>query len=175
MAALRKLLGRDMWNMVVAHVPSRHVRHAWLRWMLAEFGGSFVGLHVHILDPQGIAIGPRVAVNRHCILDGRGGLTIGEDADIAPHVHIWTLQHKINDPDHGTAPAAVRIGDHVWIASRATILPGVTIGRGAVVAAGSVVAKDIPAHAVVAGVPAKVIGSRDNPLRYRLGPGPRFR
>ena len=114
--------------------------------------------------------------NPDCHLDGRGGeLNIGEDVDIGPWTHIWTLQHDPNDPNHGTKEGAVTIGDHVWIASRATILPGVTIGRGAVVACGSVVTKNVPELAIVAGIPAKVIGERKNPLKYELNYYPRFR
>lgn len=175
-ATVGKLAGRDLWNVVIAHVPSRRVRHFWLRRMLAAWpADGWMGMHVFLLDPGRISVGPRAAVNRRCILDGRGGLTIANDVDIAPHVHIWTLEHDANDADHGTVPAPVRIDDHVWIASRATLLPGVTIGRGAVVAAGSVVAGDVPPRAIVAGVPAKVIATRDNPLSYRLRSGPRFR
>ncbi len=169
-------LGRDLWNLVVGHAPSRRLRRFWLSRILGGLGdGAFVAMHVTLLAPRGIFLGPRALINPHCILDGRGELQIAEDVDIAPHVHIWTLEHDINDPDHGTVPASVRIEDHAWIAARSTILPGVTIGRGAVVAAGAVVARDVPPLAVVAGVPAKVIGRRDNPLRYRNAYAPRFR
>jgi maltose O-acetyltransferase len=95
--------------------------------------------------------------------------------DIGTHTHIWTLEHDPSDPLHGTKAGPVTIEDHVWISSRVTVLPGVTIGRGAVVAAGAVVTKDVPERAIVAGVPAKVIGQRDNPLTYRLSFNPRFR
>ena len=63
----------------------------------------------------------------------------------------------------------VTISDYAWLSSRTTILPGVTIGEGAVVAAGAVVTKDVADHAIVAGVPARVIGTRTANLEYRLG------
>jgi len=68
----------------------------------------------------------------------------------------------------------VVVGDYVWIGARATILPGVTIGRGAVVAAGALVSRDVPPYAVVGGVPAKVIGERARDLRYTLNFRPWF-
>lgn len=168
---------RDAWNVWARSVPSRRVRRFWLRRTVGPMGaGSFVGLRVTIFDPHRPSLGERAVVNADCILDGRGGvLTIGDDADIGPHTHIWTLEHDPNDPNHGTKGGPVTIGDHVWIASRVTILPGVTIGRGAVVAAGAVVTRDVPELAIVGGVPAKVIGRRENPLTYRLAYGPRWR
>ena len=176
-SSARKLIGRDVWNVVISHMPLRRVRRIWLRRMLAQFGsGSFVAMHVHLMEPGGISLGARSIVNAHCILDGRGApLTIGADTDIGTHSHIWTLEHDPNSETHDTRAGAVTIGDHAWIASRVTVLPGVTIGRGAVVAAGAVVVRDIPELAIVGGVPAKVIGKRENPLTYRLAFAPRFR
>ena len=115
-------------------------------------------------------------VNAHCILDGRrSSLVIEHDVDIGTHSHIWTLEHDPNDPTHGTRSAPVTIEHHAWLASRVTVLPGVTIGKGAVVSAGSVVTKDVSPLTIVAGVPAKVIGHRNNPLEYQLNFSPRFR
>ena len=65
-------------------------------------------------------------------MDGRGGnLTIGNNVDIAREVNIWTMEHDVHDDLHGLKCGEVTIEDHVWIASRVTILPGVTIGQGA--------------------------------------------
>jgi acetyltransferase-like isoleucine patch superfamily enzyme len=165
------------WHVLVRHLPSRRLRRMWLRRMLGEFGtGAFVALDVTLMKPENARLGARVIVNAHCILDGRDAeLRIGDDTDIGTHTHIWTLEHDPNDPAHGTTGASVTIEDHVWIASRVTILPGVTIGRGAVVAAGAVVTKNVPPMAIVGGVPARVIGQRQNSLTYRLAFNPRFR
>lgn len=165
------------WHLVGRHLPSRRLRRFWLRRMLGAFGSAaFVGLGVTLMKPANLRLGARAVVNADCILDGRDALiTIGEDTDIGTHTHMWTLEHDPNDANHGTQSGAVTIEDHVWIASRVTILPGVTIGRGAVVAAGAVVTRDVPPLAIVAGVPAKVIGHRQNPLTYRLSFNPRFR
>jgi maltose O-acetyltransferase len=75
-------------------------------------------------------------------------------------VAILTAQHRIDSPDFALVTKPVVIGDNVWIGMRATILPGTTIGRGAVVAAGAVVTGSIPPLTVVAGVPARPIGGR---------------
>jgi maltose O-acetyltransferase len=170
-------LGLHVWNVVVRHVPSRRVRRFWLRRLLGSFGtDAFVALDVTLMQPGNVHLGRRAVVNAHCILDGREcAIRIGDDTDIGTHTHVWTLEHDPNDPAHRTKSAPVTIEDHAWIASRVTILPGVTIGRGAVVAAGAVVTQDVPPLANVGGVPAKVIGRRDNPLTYELRFNPRFR
>ena len=108
-------------------------------------------------------------INRSVLLDGRGGrLVIGNDVDIAQESNIWTLEHDVHSETHADKGGDVTIEDHAWIASRVTILPGVRIGRGAVVASGSVVTKDIPPMAIVGGVPAKIIGQRRSRLEYQL-------
>lgn len=101
------------------------------------------------------------------MLDGRAAeLIIGDNVDIAQETNIWTLEHDVNDDNHRVVPGRVVIEDHVWIASRVTILPNVHIGRGAVIASGAVVTKDVPPKAIVGGVPAKIIGIRENELTY---------
>jgi len=122
---------------------------------------------VNVVNPANISIGNHVVINKSVMLDGRAAeLIIGDNVDIAQETNIWTLEHDVNDPNHRVVPGRVIIDDHVWIASRVTILPGVHIGRGAVVASGAVVTKDVPPMAIVGGVPAKVIGERHNPLTY---------
>ena len=85
------------------------------------------------------------------------------------------LEHDVNDDDHKSNGSDVIIHDYVWIASRVTILPGVTIGRGAVVACNSVVTKDVPPMNIVGGIPAKLIGMRTSKLKYTLNYNPLFR
>ena len=124
---------------------------------------------VELRHGRNVFIGDRVVINRKVLLDGRGGrLVIGNDVDIAQETNIWTLEHDVNSDTHAAKGSDVTIEDHVWIASRVTILPGVRIGQGAVVASNSVVTKDVPPMAIVGGVPAKVIGQRRNRLDYQL-------
>lgn len=95
-------------------------------------------------------------------------MKIGNNVDIAQEVNIWTEQHDYNSPTYASVCKPVKIEDYVWIASRATVLPGVTIGKGAVVASGAIVTKDVPPYTVVAGVPARPIGIRNKELTYNL-------
>jgi maltose O-acetyltransferase len=130
----------------------------------------FWGKGLDVRSPYRVSIGDYCRINKKVLLDGRGkGLTIGNNVDIAQEVNIWTLQHDYNDPMYKSVGKPVIIEDYVWIASRATILPGVKIGRGAVVASCAVVTKDVPPLSVVAGCPAKIIGQRKDCMQYRLG------
>lgn len=132
--------------------------------------------NVKVFCPANITIGHSSVINYSVMLDGRGGnIMIGDNVDIAPEVNVWTMEHDPNNDMHAARWGNVNIEDHVWIASRVTILPNVNIGRGAVIAAGAVVTKDVPAYAIVGGVPAHIIGERKNSLKYTLNFHPRFR
>lgn len=103
-------------------------------------------------------IGKNVFINTGCTFQDRGGITLGDGTQIGQNVVLCTLNHGIGANDrHITYPFPIVIGKNVWIGANSTILPGVTIGENAIVAAGAVVSKDVPANAVVAGVPAKLI------------------
>lgn len=149
-------------NTIVTRIPLICIRIWWWR-KLFEIGEESVILrNVTIRNPRNISIGRRVNINQGSMLDSRGGeIIIGDFVDIAPEVNIWTLQHDPQDPDFGTKGGPVIIGDYVWMGNRAVILPGVKIGKGAVVATGAVVTKSIPAWTIVGGVPAKKIGERN--------------
>ena len=89
---------------------------------------------VHILNPMGVKIGERSFLNRGSTIDGRGaGLLIGNDVDIAEDVIIWTMTHSIDNDDHAVSCGFVQIEDHAWIGCRSIIMPGIKVGRGAVV------------------------------------------
>lgn len=151
-------------------LPIHPLRRVVLKIVMHKFDmSSSVFRNVDIRSPYRITIGSNSNINRQCVLDGRGCLYIGNNVDIAQQTNIWTEQHDYNSSSFATIRKSVVIEDYVWIASRATILPGVTIHKGAVVAAGSVVTKDVPSFAVVGGVPAKVIGHRQRELTYKLG------
>ena len=113
-----------------------------------------------------IRIGRRTCVGDYCSLYGfRGGLDIGEDVLMASGCRIVPSSHGIDDPalpiaQQPSTSKGIRILDGVWIGTNVVILDGVVIGEGAVIGAGAVVTKDVPARAVVAGVPAKVIRYR---------------
>jgi maltose O-acetyltransferase len=125
---------------------------------------------------KNISVGKNSIINKEVLLDGRGGkLIIGDNVDIAQETNIWTLEHDVHDDNHIDTGADVIIEDYVWIASRVTILPGVRIGRGAVVASCALVNKDVPPMAIVGGVPAKMLGTRKSALNYQLRYKPRFK
>ncbi len=107
---------------------------------------------------KNITLGKRVFINAGCCFQDQGGIFIGDDCLIGHQIVFATLNHDLAPARRKNMfPAPIHIGKNVWIGAHATILAGVTVGDNAVVAAGAVVSKDVPANTVVAGVPAKVI------------------
>lgn len=107
---------------------------------------------------KNIHIGKNVFINMGCKFQDQGGIFIEDGALIGHNVVLATLNHAMSPQDRSSMiPAPIHIGKRVWIGSNATILPGVTIGDGSVVAAGAVVSRDVPEYAVVGGIPAKII------------------
>lgn len=135
-ALLARLTGRDVDESVVLFPP-----------FSADFG-------------RNIRLGKRVFINAGCAFQDQGGITIEDDALIGHNVIIATLNHGLAPTRRADLhPAPVLIGRGAWIGSRSTILPGVTIGPGAVVAAASVVTRDVRANSVVMGTPARIVRS----------------
>jgi maltose O-acetyltransferase len=170
-------------NHIISAIPFYTVRHAWYRRVLglqiAPGASVCMGQFVWFFSPSqirrdGVVIGAHAIINRDCCLDARGPLRIGRNASISPYVTILTTQHLMDHPDFPTETKGVTIGDYAWIGVRAIIMPGVTIGEGAVVAAGAVVTKDVAPYTVVGGVPARPIGTRTRPARYTLTFRPLF-
>lgn len=152
----------------VFKIPFWLIRHAFIKRFLKSVGHDcFFMRHCVFTNPRNISIGNNVILNKGVMLDGRGAeLIIGNNVDIAQETNIWTLEHDVNDSMHKEIPAKVIIDDYVWIASRVTILPGVHIGKGAVIASGAIVSKDVEPYTIVGGVPAKVIGERNRNVNY---------
>lgn len=172
-------------NHVVAHVPSFALRSLWYRRALgvslAPGAGIHLGCHLWFYGPgqmrrDGVAIGVNSRINRNCCLDVRGGLRIGDDVSVSPDVVVLTASHRVDDPEFRVETRPVVMEDNVWIGTRATILPGVTLGRGSVVCAGAVVTRDVEPLAIVAGVPARPVGERPaEAAAYTLDSGfPKF-
>ena len=135
-----------------------------IRALIAKLTGREVDEGFHLFPPfysdcgKNIHLGKRVTINAGCCFQDQGGIEIGDDVLIGHQVVITTINHDLHPLRRGNmTPAPVKIGKKVWIGSHATILPGVTVGNGAVIAAGAVVTKDVPPNTVVGGVPAKVI------------------
>ena len=110
---------------------------------------------------KNIRVGKNVFINHCCTFMDRGGITLEEGVLIGPKVNLITINHPLEPHRrHSTISSPILIKKNAWVGAAATIMPGVTIGENAVVAAGAVVTKDIPAYAVVAGNPAHIIKYR---------------
>jgi len=157
-------------NNILSSFPSKHIRI----FLFNKFGAK-IAPKVPIYggceyrNIKGLHVGEGSTIGHRCILDARKGLYIGKNVCIATEVMFWTLHHDYNDRNFKEAGAPIRINDYAWIASKAIILPGVTIGEGAVVAAGSVVTKDVAPYTVVGGIPAKPFAQRNKNLDYTPG------
>jgi acetyltransferase-like isoleucine patch superfamily enzyme len=128
-------------------------------------GAALVCTGVAARPGEGIVVGDRTGVGDHCYFWGQGGIDIGSDVLFGPGVRIFSENHRFDRVDvvireQGEERARVLIEDDCWIGGGATVLAGVTIGRGSVVAAGSVVTRNVPPGSVVAGVPARVQQTR---------------
>lgn len=171
---------REFENMLMAwtgHMPSHHFRRFVYRLGGMKLGkGSAIHTEAKFYNAKNIVIGRDTIIGEGAVLDGREKLTIGDHVDIASEVMIYNGEHDVNDPAFSPVFAPVEIGDYVFIGPRAIILPGVKIGKGAVIAAGAVVTRDVPEFMIVGGVPAKEIGERKvkNP-NYHLGRAAWFR
>lgn len=179
--ATKKILNRianiwlDFWLLVLyeigINVPFHSIRKFFYRISGMKIGkGSTLHMWARFFNPAGIEIGEDTIIGDHVFLDGRAPLKIGNHVDIASSVQIYNSQHDIDSEDFGAVEAPVEIGDYVFIGPRAIILPGVRIGKGAIVAAGAVVTSDIPEFEVWGGVPARFIRKRNlKDPHYKLG------
>ena len=112
-------------------------------------------------------MGEDTVINFGCYLDNRRGITIGNNVGIAHNTKIYTLGHDLSDSLFKTKGAPVSIEDNVFIFSNALIMPGITIGEGAIVLAGSVVTKDVEPWTIVGGNPARKIRDRGHDVDYK--------
>ena len=101
-------------------------------------------------------------------MDNKSSIAIGNNVSISQEVMVLSADHDPDSPVFKSRDLPVIINDYVFIGTRAMILPGVTIGEGAVIAAGAVVTKDVAPYTIVGGVPAKFIRTRPKGLSYQL-------
>ncbi len=156
---------------LISNIPSHTIRNTIYQLAGVKIGSkSTFHAGCKFFKPSGVSVGEGSIIGEQCFLDGRASIVIGSHVDIASQVMIYNSEHDINSADFHPIEEAVEIGDYVFIGPRAIILPGVKIGKGAIVAAGAVVTKSVPDFDIVGGVPAKKIGERKlkNP-DYRLG------
>ena len=137
-----------------------------IRELLSQITGSAIDESVAVFTPLYInygkhtKIGKNVFINFDCVFLDLGGITIEDNVLIAPKVSLLSEGHPVNPNDRQSlVPGHIHVKKNAWIGAGATILPGVTIGENAVVAAGAVVSKDVEANTVVGGIPSKNIKS----------------
>lgn len=135
-----------------------------VRRLLSELFGYTVPTSLRVFPPfytdfgKNITVGENVFINACCHFQDHGGVTLGDGCQIGHNVVFATLNHGLSPEERPiTYPAPIVLERNVWVGSNATILQGVTIGENAVVAAGAVVTRDVPANTIVGGVPAKFI------------------
>jgi putative colanic acid biosynthesis acetyltransferase WcaF len=160
---------------MAGYVPSHRFRNTIYRCAgIRRARTSSIHWRARFFCPEGLVVGENCIIGNDAFFDARDTITLGENVNIAAEVRIYTREHDIDDPYFAECGGAVVIDDYAYIGTRVTILPGVRIGKGAVVASGAVVTKDVAPYMLVGGVPAKVIRERSHDLRYVLQYAKRF-
>lgn len=155
-------------NFIFNKIPFHFIRLFFYRSVMKfQVGsGSSIGLKTRCDTTEGLILGKNSVINGNCRLDTRGRIIIGDNVSISEDVIILTVDHDMNKKDFSGRKRGVEVDDYVFIGTRAMILPGVKIGRGAIIAAGALVTKDVPEFSVYAGVPAKFVKQRPENLNY---------
>ncbi len=149
-------------------IPFWYIRRLFLLPFVKGIGyHSQIDMDCFFFEPRRFKCGKYTHINRNVIIDSRGGIEIGDCCSISFNCKLVTGRHNIRSPYFESTRKAILISDYVYMGVGAIVLAGVKIGRGAVVAAGAVVTKDVPDYAIVGGMPAKIIGFRDRDFRYK--------
>lgn len=161
------------WDFECGRIPSHRIRNFMYRtiWSIKLAPKAIIYWGAEIRAGYNLIIGEGSIIGDNVLLDARNKIIIGKNVNFSSRVCIYTEHHDHRDPYFGgnsDASFRVQIDDRAWIGPNVIILHSVHIGEGAVVAAGSVVTKDVPPFAIVAGIPAKVIGQRNHDLRYEF-------
>lgn len=164
--------------LVTGHIPSHRIRNFIYRrvFQMKTTSRTVIYGGCEFRSPWNIHA-DNCVISVGCIFDGRNGIYIGDNTVFGSNVHVWTEEHDLNDPMFGIGEEhaqPVYFGDRAWICSDSTVLPGVSIGRGAVVASRACVTRDCEDFGVYGGVPAKKISSRNSDLRYNLSGKPHW-
>lgn len=154
-------------NHIITHIPCWPIRKLYIQMIGGHINKrSRIDMNCTILEPNQLRIGGCSHINRKCLIDARGGITIKNKVSISFNVSLITGSHECQSPNFIYKREPILIEDYVWIGANATILGDITIGEGAVIAAGSVVTKDVEPYSIVGGIPAKKIGERTKNLTY---------
>lgn len=156
-------LRRLLWllvNCTLFRVSPSLVRNGLLRLFGAHIGKSLVYRTVDIYDPANLSIGNMSCIGPHVEIYCKDKIVIGDNSVISQRAYVCTASHDVQSPVMALTTKPISIGNGVWVASRAVILPGADLGNGSVVGAGAVVAKRVDEWTVVAGNPATVVKQR---------------
>lgn len=156
-------LRRLLWllvNCTLFRVSPSLVRNGLLRLFGAHIGKSLVYRTVDIYDPANLSIGNMSCIGPHVEIYCKDKIVIGDNSVISQRAYVCTASHDVQSPVMALMTKPISIGNGVWVASRAVILPGADLGNGSVVGAGAVVAKRVDEWTVVAGNPATVVKQR---------------
>lgn len=164
-----KAIGTEyMVNDVLPHIPFWTWRRKYLKFIGANIGkGAFISKNSYIMGGWLLKIGKYSHINRECTIDARGSIEIGDSVSISHGVKLMTGSHQVQSKHFTGKFGKITIKDYAWLGVNSVVLAGVTIGKGAVVAAGAVVTTDVADFTIVGGVPAKKIGERPMDLDYK--------
>lgn len=156
----------------ISYIPSHHIRDNIYKkvYLIKIDNNAIIYFGAEIRGSYNLTVGKGAIIGDKAVLDARrGGIIIGKNVQLGSFVKLWTDSHDMNDPYFRGAPhkrGPIMIGDRAWLGPNVTVLHSVTIGEGAVIAAGSVITKDVEPFAIMAGIPAKKVGERNHNLRY---------
>lgn len=158
----------SLYNLILRILPFHQARVFFLRMCGASVGkGVAVHGRVYFTRPGNLQLGAYSTINKDCYVDTRGGVAVGDSVMIGHNSFIYTAGHDIDCKDFSGYNAGVEIGDYAVVFPHSLIMPGVKVGKGAVILTGSVVTKDVDEFAVVGGNPCKFIKHRSHGLNYR--------
>ena len=147
----------------------RSLRRTFMPFILRRLGADTeIQSGLRVTNPEHVSIGSNCNLAQGLFITGGGGVTIGDWVGFGPDTKIWSVNHRFADPDtpwllQGWDKKPVVIEDDVWLGANVFVMPGVTIGKGAIVSAGTVVNRSIPPYAIVTGNPGRVVGWRKQP------------
>jgi maltose O-acetyltransferase len=167
-----------LFNSYLTNFPSHKLRLFYLRRILNIKIGINTSINMGcFFAGNNISFGNNTVLARECYLDGRtsnGFIEIGNNVSIAPNTFILSMTHVVNSAKFEAVSKKVVIDDFAWLGTRSLVLPGVHIGKGAVLGAASTATKSIPDFTISVGSPAKFIGKRNDELAYTLNYFPYF-
>lgn len=163
-------------NYIVNSIPCWHIRKFFYKLVGMKLGkDSRIHMKTVVLMPKRICIGERTIINEGCFIDGRGGLTIGNDVSVSVFSMLITGSHDKSSQTFAYRPGAIVIEDNVWLGARVIVLDNSTVKKFCIIGAGSVFKGTASENSVYAGVPAKKISDRGIDNMYHLTYKPYFR